>query len=369
MGKTNVIVRKIADEFPNHVEHAESVVAAAERFADAPNKQASQLYKGMRTLYQGLKINAPDALQKAIDVVKTDPERGSIGQNISPYSPSEIEAISGANADHFLTRYEAMSPMERATYKENIWAEELQRSVDESNDPALRARYEALKKGLPQSASFTISLTNKFREYAIAREQALAAKSVIRQASGTRYVTDLRIRNTMEQFDQLMDELPEAERYRFLDNMETGSGQAPNVIESLPQKFLDKWQKKYDFPLPDLNDIATLLRGNLDRARDDVISETGRLQNYIEDYLPHIFVNVGKAKDFARDWLSHRPLEGDKGFLREREHVFIQDAVAHGLQLATTNPVRLSMMRIEQLDRFTMAHKIKNEFVASQMAM
>jgi len=365
LGKVNDIVEEITTKWPEHQDSIKTVVQGAVERYDDEDSQLKFIHKGLTILHQGLKDNAPDALKKSIDALSRKGESGAIGQNVAPYSPTETQKIAAFTLDTLLKRYEGMTPTELAAYKESFWSEDNRELMDLANDAGLRQRYKKLSDSVPGSNSPSISLANLFASKAEASE----AMAIMREASGVRYRTHRIIEKNMNIFDKLMNQLSIPESLRFMDNMEQGKSQVQGVLDTSNARIMKQWHKEYGGSIPDLDDVAFVLRGALDRARNDAQAVTGKFDTYIANYLPHIFNNVGRAQTFAKDWLARSPLEGSTGFLRHREYQFMQDALAAGLQPTTYNPVRLAMMRIDQLDRYTMAHKIQEQFKSTGLAV
>jgi N12 class adenine-specific DNA methylase/2'-5' RNA ligase len=132
------------------------------------------------------------------------------------------------------------------------------------------------------------------------------------------------------------DSLPEWNRLEFMDRIENGQQQI--------------------YPQEDA--IAEVFREMLDGRRQDVQDlGTGKLENWIENYFPHIWEDPEKATKFAADWLAKRPFEGKKAFLKKRKIPTIQEGMNAGLVPVSTNPVDLVLMKVREMDKYIMAHK------------
>lgn len=364
LGKVETLSAKIAKDYPEHSAGIATIMDAAEQEHPDPNNQIRFTHLALREYAKGLENKDEFALKRALDVIKRTHELGALG-NLAPYTPEELRAIAVDRSNAILHRYEGMTPLQLASVKEALWDEGLRRTIEDSEDPVIQARYKNLIRQVPPSRSPSISILNIFRDKAERDE----ARMSIRKAAGSAHYDVQKLRHSTQAFDQLMDTLSQGEQLRFIDLMEQGEGQLKNIFQTAAPGKLEKWMRHNDMTdIPDPDEIAEGLRTLLDSARDDVAKETKLFKNYIEDYMPHIFVNVPKAMNFAKAWVLRNPLEGNKGFLKSREYQFLQDAMAEGLQPVTTNPVRLALMRVEQLRRFQMAHEIKNDFVARGLA-
>ncbi|MHC4334611.1 MAG: hypothetical protein ACYSUV_12805, partial [Planctomycetota bacterium] len=79
-----------------------------------------------------------------------------------------------------------------------------------------------------------------------------------------------------------------------------------------------------------------------------------QLQNFYENYFPHIWKDPSAAQRLMRRILSRRPLEGPKSFLKRRTIVTIKDGREYGLELVSENPVDLVLLKLYEMDRYLM---------------
>ncbi|WP_432718990.1 lytic transglycosylase domain-containing protein [Pectinatus frisingensis] len=125
-------------------------------------------------------------------------------------------------------------------------------------------------------------------------------------------------------------------RFKFIDAVEHGT------------KFNDKRVQSY----------ADIMRQVLDNKKAEVQAlGTGKLQSWIENYFPHIWQNPQKAAIFAGQWLTKRPFEGSKSFLKRRIIPTTMDGIRAGLKPISDNPVDLVMMKVREMDKYVMANK------------
>jgi hypothetical protein len=98
------------------------------------------------------------------------------------------------------------------------------------------------------------------------------------------------------------------------------------------------------------------------------------MQNLIQDYFPHIWTKESIDKvagnldaiPAGNAWASifgKKPLEGPKGFLKQRSVPTTAEGIAIGLEPVTTNPVMLDLLKMHEMDRYVMGQKIKQEFI------
>lgn len=110
----------------------------------------------------------------------------------------------------------------------------------------------------------------------------------------------------------------------------------------------------------------TIQKALKDKA-EEVQRDTGRLQELIENYLPHIWEDPKKAKNyFDKAYNStlgkifgKRPLGGSKSFLKQRSINDFEEGIKAGLTPVSWNPVDLAMMKLTEMDRFLMEHRVR----------
>lgn len=108
--------------------------------------------------------------------------------------------------------------------------------------------------------------------------------------------------------------------------------------------------------------MALKLRELLDDARKRVQDlGTGKLEDFIENYFPHIWEQPGGAAKFFGRLLGKRPLEGSKNFLKQRTMETFKDGLDAGLKPVSDNPVDLTLLKIREMNRYIAAHEAINE--------
>jgi N12 class adenine-specific DNA methylase len=125
-------------------------------------------------------------------------------------------------------------------------------------------------------------------------------------------------------------------------------------------EFMDRVEQGQPQASPELDRIASLLRHMLDTRRAAVQAlGRGKLENFIEDYFPHIWLQRGPTPS-AEQYLNSgkRPLEGTKSFLKKRSIETIADGLAAGLTPVSDNPVDLVLLKTREMDKYLMAHHI-----------
>ena len=144
-----------------------------------------------------------------------------------------------------------------------------------------------------------------------------------------------RLIQAKRRFDKMTNE----ENLTFIDNME----------HDLPQET------------EELQRYSDALRDALDSSRERVRElGTGKLEIFVENYFPHYWVDKNKAASLLTG-VGSRQFEGSKGFLKLRTIEFTKDGVKKGLVPVSWNPVKLALMKIREMERYTMAHATLNE--------
>ncbi len=168
------------------------------------------------------------------------------------------------------------------------------------------------------------------------REGARSTSGIIRDLSAERVRQLILAERHLENFAKMFDKMPVQDNYDFINRMEHGQAQ----------------------PTKELQDASDALRKVLDARRDAVIAlGNGKLRDFNESYFPHIW----KDKTTFRNIVSRRPLEGGKGFLKQRTYDFFSQGLAAGLDPITTNPVELALIKAKEMDRYIYGQRIFKE--------
>lgn len=151
--------------------------------------------------------------------------------------------------------------------------------------------------------------------------------------------TDIAVK-ALEDANKTISELDDAAKWDFVNKVETGAEQ-----ES-----------------PDLIAAHTTIRSILDKARDDIQAlGTGKLDNFIEDYFPHIWKDPEKAAKAFNEAESKRPIQGSKSFLKQRTIPTIQKGLELGLEPISNNPIDLVLLKHREMQKYLLANKWMDE--------
>src|SRR6185369_14114448 len=87
----------------------------------------------------------------------------------------------------------------------------------------------------------------------------------------------------------------------------------------------------------------------------------GKLDSFIKNYLPHIYKDPQKAEQTFGAYYGKAPLEGKKSFLKRRKFETLRDAMEAGLEPITDNPVDQVLLKVREMQKYVMAHRVLND--------
>jgi hypothetical protein len=126
-------------------------------------------------------------------------------------------------------------------------------------------------------------------------------------------------------------------------------------------EFYDRVENGKDQGNKDLNQIASTMRDMLDSRKKEIQAlGTGKLESFIENYLPHIWEDSSKIPEAIKAF-SKRPYEGGKSFLKKRSIPTLKEGIELGLKPVSYNPVDMVLLKAREMDRYIMAHRTINE--------
>lgn len=129
--------------------------------------------------------------------------------------------------------------------------------------------------------------------------------------------------------------------------------------------FMDAGEGKpgAEFLTPTDQALATELH-SMFQDRWAKIVEIKGFENHdgIDNYLSHLWERPKDAKGLLPRLYSKRPLEGKAGFLRQRVYDYASEGLDAGLKPITFNPIRMQMAALHQLNKYIMAHDIKDTY-------
>lgn len=111
---------------------------------------------------------------------------------------------------------------------------------------------------------------------------------------------------------------------------------------------------------PELQKIYDNLQQELRDEADKVRAlGTGKLEEAIENYLPHAWVDPKKAGKILAQIFGKRPFEGPKSFLKKRTINDFAEGIEAGLEPVSWNPADLTMLKIREMRKYVMAQNTK----------
>ena len=151
--------------------------------------------------------------------------------------------------------------------------------------------------------------------------------------------TDIAV-TALEDANKTVGELDDAAKWDFVNKIETGQEQVS----------------------PDLIAAHTTIRSILDKSRDDIQAlGTGKLDDFIETYFPHIWKDPEKASKAFNEAESKGPIQGSKAFLKQRTIPTIQKGLELGLEPVSDNPIDLVLLKHREMQKYLLANKWMEE--------
>lgn len=108
------------------------------------------------------------------------------------------------------------------------------------------------------------------------------------------------------------------------------------------------------------------LKTQLDSMFAEAVDEVHRvkpaaLKSLIQDYFPHIWEDPEKARNAFASIVGSRPLEGPKGFLKQRTLAYVEDGLKMGLRPISDNPIDVVLTKLHEVHRFVAAQDMLGE--------
>lgn len=181
-------------------------------------------------------------------------------------------------------------------------------------------------------------LREKFTPYEIGKEGKYAGE-VLRENLGVLARNNDRLEESLLATKKFFDKATKESSLDFIHKMEEGTSQED----------------------PHLQKIANTLRSLLDTKRNEVIDlGTGKLENWIENYFPHVWEDPNKVGSVIKRMMGKRPFEGTKSFLKKRTIPTTKEGIELGFTPVSYNPVDSVMLKVREMERYLMAHRTIN---------
>jgi hypothetical protein len=134
-------------------------------------------------------------------------------------------------------------------------------------------------------------------------------------------------------------------------------------------EFIDAMENPRPQATEQLSDAADAIRDMLDSARDAVRRlGTGHLENFIENYFPHIWSNPDEAARVINQITGKRPLEGTRSFLKRERSRRSKKAWSSGSSRFPQTLWICRLLKIREMNRYIMGQRVLGEMKRAQLA-
>lgn len=155
------------------------------------------------------------------------------------------------------------------------------------------------------------------------------------------------------------------ERELALENMKGFAADFDKRPVQQSYDFIDAMEAGKKLGNAKLQEAADGIRALLDAKREEVQAlGKGQLENFIENYFPHIW----KDETAAQSFFGRRPLTGSGAFLKQRTFDTFKEGLDAGLKPITTNPVELALLKAREMDKYIYGQKIFEEMKSADLA-
>lgn len=161
-----------------------------------------------------------------------------------------------------------------------------------------------------------------------------------------------------------------ATRQRDLDRAEAAFHEATKVFDRTGRADNLKSYDEYERGLPVSNPIHRPFFDMMTKIMDEAVKklyaeDPDALKFLRKDYLPHLWKDPTKAARWYETMQAKTPLEGSKGFTRQRVHNTLADGMRSGLEPISDNPVDLVLAHLQQVRKLTTSLHYRNELKAN----
>ena len=144
------------------------------------------------------------------------------------------------------------------------------------------------------------------------------------------------------------------------DRAEAALKASSKILMALPEDTrwasVDQIEKGEIQTNPELQPFADTTRQIFDSRREEIQGlGTGKLDHYIDDYFAHLWKDPEDATIAFRSAAAKAPIEGTKGFLKQRTIPTIAEGRALGLEPISENPVEQVLLAARQMDKYIVA--------------
>lgn len=193
-----------------------------------------------------------------------------------------------------------------------------------------------LGRTLPSVREFTEGVQSLLAADTVS-EAAAGTASVVRAQNARRAHAVAQAEATLKAAGRYAATLPRAAQFALDDAIEHGRPLADPQQAALAEG------------------LRTLL--DTEAARIQALG-TGKLQQLIEHYLPHIWTDPEAAARVIGQMSAKRPFKGSQSFTKHRTIATMREGLEAGLTPVTYNPVELALLKFREMRRFRMAVQI-----------
>jgi len=206
----------------------------------------------------------------------------------------------------------------------------------------MRKAYDLAARGVAAipGNEFSLSL-RRIADPAGVSSAAKATALVARESLGELAQSSEEALKNLERFAKQFDLLSHNDRMEFIYAIEEGKKQpieAHQPAADAMRKLMDDWRDK-------IRDLGV-----------------GALDNFIENYFPHIWKDPDGVKKWFGQVFGRRPLKGPASFLKERTIPTTREGIEKGFIPVSTNPLVLVFAKVREMQRFYTGVKLMQRF-------
>lgn len=347
-----------------------------------PNSSPESLDSSYKMLTKVFDLSHDDIIQKMAGspgFAETAPEKSAIEDRLGhdPVADAKADAIIGESTADWISK---LSPEEKSAIREGFRTgkpdiigvkspavEELER-MHALRDERIKREGERGSLSFRRLTPAQQAAASPFRRLADALDRVAGffehrgltdvefakqteAANIIRGANAEKARSYLEVHEALKEAIERHDN-PTNERDNFISFMDAGEGK-PGA------KFLN----------PEDQALSQELHRMFEERWEKIKDVKGLDGDGIENYLSHMWEKPSKAAQVLRGLVTgRRPLEGSTRFLKQRFYQYASEGVNHGLSPVTWNPIKLQLAALFNVDRFLMAHDIKDQFKDAGLA-
>ena len=282
------------------------------------------------------------AAETAMSVLPISKTVGGVRAHPHPsemMTPGKIETIPGVETPIAANPTE---PVAKPTVAENAVAAPMPEAWKVTAEEPI-SKTKPLEEPAPEQLNKVQQAANKLREIFHPEgvsEAAGEAAGDIRAAGGRATRDTETTRTAFEEVQKITSKLSDEQKIALNDYIETRSVQEPLANKELQV-------------VADVQREAVQAR----KAKIEALDSTAKAE-FREDYLPHIYKDLGAAKQE----FSGPSKEGSGRFLKERTIPTLKEAMAKGLEPITLDPLEMTQRYVDTMDRFLATREVLDKW-------